>query len=491
MPAGTKRPSTREPGRAVGNACLLIQLGPVRQLTSRRRSWPAIIGGTVVAVSVAVASCVAALSGSPGQPGAGAASAAASGAGRPAATPAGDATAAGLTGSSGKAAVLNLPAPSGAKAGTAAQTVGPTSTSVPASSDPANAAGQSSTPSTPSPRHTTRAKPSRQARQQPSAAGAAVPRLVVPDVIAAVPGGVTQADLAKIRKLSQVLAVLPIAGARIAVNGRQLTVLGAPAAALRPWMPPATAVNQQLWSEFTQGELITTAGAALSLQLVSGSLYPVAAAVRTTMTFGTRALLGIAGVDAIVDEPRAAQLGLVRDVAVLINAPAADMTALTGQVKKALGAGSRVVRLVPVEVSTTLPVDTSPPKGKPASYMALFKESAAQYCPGLSWMVLAAIGQIESDDGANMGPSTAGALGPMQFLPSTWRIWGIDGFGDAGPPNIMNPLDAVPSAARLLCADGAARGGQSLRQAIFDYNHADWYVDEVLTLAGEYAREFG
>jgi membrane-bound lytic murein transglycosylase B len=54
----------------------------------------------------------------------------------------------------------------------------------------------------------------------------------------------------------------------------------------------------------------------------------------------------------------------------------------------------------------------------------------------------------------------------------------------------MNPFDAVPSAARLLCADGAASGGAGLRQAIFDYNHATWYVDEVLTLATEYAREY-
>ena len=103
--------------------------------------------------------------------------------------------------------------------------------------------------------------------------------------------------------------------------------------------------------------------------------------------------------------------------------------------------------------------------------------------------MLAAIGQIESGDGANVGPSSAGALGPMQFLPSTWRAWGIDGFGDTGSPNIMSPFDAVPSAARLLCADGAAQGGQALSQAIFDYNHASWYVDEVLTLAGEYAQE--
>jgi membrane-bound lytic murein transglycosylase B len=131
-----------------------------------------------------------------------------------------------------------------------------------------------------------------------------------------------------------------------------------------------------------------------------------------------------------------------------------------------------------------------PPTGRPTSYLQLFQESAARYCQGLSWTVLAAIGQIESADGQNMGPSTAGALGPMQFLPSTWAAWGIDGFGDTGAPDIMNPFDAVPSAARMLCADGATNGGAGLTQAIFDYNHATWYVDEVLTLAAEYAREY-
>jgi membrane-bound lytic murein transglycosylase B len=78
----------------------------------------------------------------------------------------------------------------------------------------------------------------------------------------------------------------------------------------------------------------------------------------------------------------------------------------------------------------------------------------------------------------------------MQFLPSTWAQWGITAFGQTGAPDIMNPLDAVPSAARLLCADGAGRGGQALSGAIFDYNHATWYVDEVLALAGEYAQDY-
>ncbi|HEY7265679.1 MAG TPA: lytic transglycosylase domain-containing protein [Trebonia sp.] len=324
-----------------------------------------------------------------------------------------------------------------------------------------------------------------------SSAGATAPRLIVPDIIAAAPGGVTPADLARLKKLSHVMAVLPIDGARIQVNGKLLTVAAAPAAALRSWMPPATAASARLWHGFTAGQLIATAAVARTLRLTQGGAYPVSAAVRTTITFGGTALLGVSGVDAIVNQATARRLGLVRNVAVLINAPAADMTRLAAQVKGVLGAGSKTVRLVPAITGTHLPVDLNPPAGRPASYLALFQESAAQYCPGLSWTVLAAIGQIESGDGANTGPSTAGALGPMQFLPSTWKIWGIDAFGETGPPDIMNPFDAVPSAALLLCASGAAQGGQALRQAIFAYNHATWYVDEVLTLAGEYAREFG
>ena len=328
------------------------------------------------------------------------------------------------------------------------------------------------------------------APRQPGLADSTTTHLVVPDVIASVPGGLTEADLGRIEKLGGVRALLAIDGARITVNGVQLTVLAAPAAALRPWTPPTTAASQRVWSAFQAGDLVTSAQAASAAHLASGGKYPVVAAVGAQITDGGTALLGVAGVDGVVNQAEGSKLGLVKNVAVLVNAPAADMTTLVGQVKSALGAGAQVVRLAPVTVSTSLPVDATPPTGRPTNYLQLFQESAAQYCPGLSWTVLAAIGQIESADGQNMGPSTAGALGPMQFLPSTWSTWGIDGFGDSGPPDIMNPFDAVPAAARMLCADGAASGGAGLQQAIFDYNHATWYVDEVLTLAGEYAREY-
>ena len=111
----------------------------------------------------------------------------------------------------------------------------------------------------------------------------------------------------------------------------------------------------------------------------------------------------------------------------------------------------------------------------PASYLALFEKAGAAY--GIPWPVLAAIGFEESDFGADDGPSSAGALGPMQFEPSTWAE-----FGEGG--NIMDPADAIPAAARLLVANGAPG---DLSQAIFAYNHASWYVDEVLAQAARYA----
>ena len=98
---------------------------------------------------------------------------------------------------------------------------------------------------------------------------------------------------------------------------------------------------------------------------------------------------------------------------------------------------------------------------------------------GIPWQVLAAINKIESNFGRNMGPSSAGAVGWMQFMPETWLRWGTDADGD-GVSDPWNPEDAVFSAARYLAA---AEGRTDISRAIFAYNHAQWYVDDVLELA--------
>ena len=82
---------------------------------------------------------------------------------------------------------------------------------------------------------------------------------------------------------------------------------------------------------------------------------------------------------------------------------------------------------------------------------ALWLRAGAAY--GIPWQVLAAINKIESNFGRNMGPSSAGAVGWMQFMPDTWLRWGTDGDGD-GLADPWDPEDAVFAAARYLAATG-------------------------------------
>jgi cell wall-associated NlpC family hydrolase len=112
---------------------------------------------------------------------------------------------------------------------------------------------------------------------------------------------------------------------------------------------------------------------------------------------------------------------------------------------------------------------------------------AAGNAYGIPWEVLAAINKVETDFGRNLGPSSAGAVGWMQFMPSTWARWGVDANGD-GVADPDNPTDAIFSAARYL----AACGGQfDIASAVYCYNHATWYVNEVLGLAGLYGQDGG
>jgi murein DD-endopeptidase MepM/ murein hydrolase activator NlpD len=140
--------------------------------------------------------------------------------------------------------------------------------------------------------------------------------------------------------------------------------------------------------------------------------------------------------------------------------------------------------------SVAVPTDLSAPPAvpavrSPAQLLALWQAAGAAY--GIPWQVLAAINKVESNFGRNMGPSSAGAVGWMQFMPSTWLSWGVDANGD-GVADPWNPEDAVYSAARYLAAAG---GATDLRRAVFAYNHADWYVSEVLGLAQIYAQGVG
>jgi hypothetical protein len=137
----------------------------------------------------------------------------------------------------------------------------------------------------------------------------------------------------------------------------------------------------------------------------------------------------------------------------------------------------------PARVSATARADI------PAGYLRLYQR-AARGCPGLPWGVLAAVGKLESDHGRSRLPGVrsgwnrAGAAGPMQFgigrgrAGNAWARYGRGG-------DVYDPRDAIPAAARYLCAHGA-RGGRDMRGALFAYNHSRAYVAQVLAVARRY-----
>ncbi len=117
----------------------------------------------------------------------------------------------------------------------------------------------------------------------------------------------------------------------------------------------------------------------------------------------------------------------------------------------------------------------------PPFLLPIYQACGTEY--GIPWEVLASINKIETAFGTNLNVSSAGAVGWMQFIPSSWEMYGLDANGD-GRKDPYNPVDAICAAASYLKAAG---GNKDLYNAIFAYNHADWYVQEVLL----YARAYG
>jgi hypothetical protein len=113
----------------------------------------------------------------------------------------------------------------------------------------------------------------------------------------------------------------------------------------------------------------------------------------------------------------------------------------------------------------------------PLFLLPIYQAAGIEY--GIRWEILAAINEIETDYGRNLNVSSAGALGWMQFMPSSWRAYGVDANKD-GRKDPYNPVDAIFAAARYL---KAANYENDVRGAIFAYNHADWYVDSVMLRA--------
>ena len=157
----------------------------------------------------------------------------------------------------------------------------------------------------------------------------------------------------------------------------------------------------------------------------------------------------------------------------------------------------------PAAATPTRPNHQAPPSGAaradiPTGYFLLYRRAAGR-CPGLSWSVLAAVGKVESDHGRSRLPgvrsgwNVAGAAGPMQFGIGTgragnaWARYGADFDGDTRA-NVYDAGDAIPAAARYLCAAGAPR---RLDRALYAYNHSWSYVAKVKAIAARYRARGG
>jgi hypothetical protein len=154
------------------------------------------------------------------------------------------------------------------------------------------------------------------------------------------------------------------------------------------------------------------------------------------------------------------------------------------------GSGGTVPALDPSTALAipSLPTSTCAAIGVPPVLIPMYQRAAATYGLGAQGpAVLAGINAVETAFGTNLGPSSAGAVGWMQFMPATWDAYGVDANGDeVADPN--NPEDAIYAAANYLSASGMPADTYG---AIFAYNHADWYVAEVLANAACYAPQVG
>jgi cell wall-associated NlpC family hydrolase len=136
----------------------------------------------------------------------------------------------------------------------------------------------------------------------------------------------------------------------------------------------------------------------------------------------------------------------------------------------------------------SLPTSSCASSGVPPVLIPIYQRAAAKYGLGPQGpAVLAGINEVETGFGTNLNVSSAGALGWMQFMPASWEEYGVDANGD-GVKDPFNPEDAIYAAASYLSIAGMPADTYG---AIFAYNHADWYVSEVLANAGCYAQEVG
>ena len=310
-------------------------------------------------------------------------------------------------------------------------------------------------------------------------------KLTTPAAVANLPRSATPHQLRRLARINGIWQVAAVDTGTVALRGHRLHVIGVSPGGIRAFTPALTAKSDALWQSVARGELTVGYAASRPLRdrlgqtlLVRGREHHL-----TTMRVGAFASIGLGAAQGVVSHAAARQLHLHPARRLFISSAHLPVSSIAIDVRRIFGARTVVHDARPHV--TQQAISAFAQSTIPAPYLSLYR-AAATTCAGLPWTVLAGIGAVETGHGANVHRSVKGAVGPMQFLPSTFAEYGVDGDGD-GVADIHDPADAIYSAARYLCLWGAGRGGQALYDAIWAYNHADWYVRLVIQYANAYA----
>ncbi len=319
----------------------------------------------------------------------------------------------------------------------------------------------------------------------PEPAGTVAPlrRLTAPDVLVSTSRRADRRDVRRLRRVPGVRAVAVLDAGHVRLGKRRLPAVGVDPGEVRGFTPSLTAGSDPLWQSIAGGEAALSYAVSRPFKHSLGATVAVRAKRAMPVRIGAFASLGLGRAQLAVARPVADALGLRPARRLVVSAPHLTVDAIAAAVHRTMGQGAKVHSVRPD--TTAAGVSDYARATVPASYLALY-QGASRTCPGLPWTVLAGIGAVETWHGTNVHRSSKGAVGPMQFLPSTFAAYGIDGDGD-GVADVQDPEDAVYSAARYLCLWGAGRGGQALYDAVWAYNHADWYVRRVFAFANAYA----
>lgn len=201
----------------------------------------------------------------------------------------------------------------------------------------------------------------------------------------------------------------------------------------------------------------------------------ISALMMASKLFSIVALLSLAPISGLKVEkqPFNTTIKLDENSPLAVSAPDRQVTITTSEAKIDLDQKTNNLKVSqPTSIYISIERD-------PSYFRELYQKAGAAY--GVPWQLLEAVHYVETGCSDSTSESSyAGATGPMQFMPGTWRTWGVDANGD-GMADIHNVEDAVFGAANLLSAGGAAEG--NYQSALFNYNHAQWYVDKVLGIA--------